>query len=530
MTAAPPLPPRPPESAPRRGSTGTGGPPVLLAPAAIRLQLGIETDAPAKLRTRLPQGRGKGNHSAPIPLDPSIPPPAAVEDRVIPQTARTGTGFPAAQTQVVPRPQLVATRNDPLNRMALYFGLAYVFVQFTALPQLVGYILRTSTYLPYLIGLPAAMAALFSGGLRNCFRGRPAYYWTAFGCWMWAIVPFASWPGAAVPSVFTYWRASLIMLFIVGSILCEWNEVRKFMNVMAAAGVVNVLCARFLKGDFADRLSVQIGSIGNPNDYAGHLLLMLPFLVWVLLQGKIVSRIVALGCIAAGLYLIIATSSRGAVLALGADVIFWLLAGTARQKMALVLVVPIAVVALVATIPESSARRLMEIWTGSAGSAESAEALDSSRARQYVLTTSIRYTLEHPLFGVGPSQFPMYEGGHEVVVGTHGYWHETHNSFTQASAECGIPGFLLFAAGVLSTFLLFRKTLRDARKRTDCQDMALLIFCIMLGMTGFITAITFLNFAYYFYLPTLGGLAVGVRNAAQREFERRDAARAATPA
>jgi hypothetical protein len=50
------------------------------------------------------------------------------------------------------------------------------------------------------------------------------------------------------------------------------------------------------------------------------------------------------------------------------------------------------------------------------------------------------------------------------------------------------------------------------------------VFCIMLGMVGFTVAITFLNFAYFFYLPAMAGLATGVWSAAEREFQLRGAA------
>jgi O-antigen ligase len=253
-------------------------------------------------------------------------------------------------------------------------------------------------------------------------------------------------------------------------------------------------------------------------------------LLWVLLAGKAISRVVALGCLGIGLYLILGTSSRGALVALGVDVVFWIIVGTARQKAALVVLGPIAAMILVATVPVQSLRRLAVIWNGSANTAEAAEAAESSAARQYTLTTSIRYTFEHPLVGVGPQQFSLYEGGHERTSGTHGYWHEAHNVFTQVSSECGIPGFLLFVGGIVSTMLLLYKTLRQARSRAGCSDIAVAVSCIMLGMAGFTTAITFLNFAYFFYLPAMAGLATGVWAAAQREFELRGDASRAIPA
>ena len=439
----------------------------------------------------------------------------------VPTAGAGSAGVPAAGAAAV---QLVSSRSDPLNRMAFYLGMATVFMQFSVLPQVTTYVLRFDLYLPYLIAMPAILAMIASGGIRTCFRARTAYYWTGFGCWMLLAAPFSVWRGASVLACFFYWRSDLSMLFIVAAMLHEWSDIKTVMRVIGASAVVNVLSAYFLPRDLGERVGVALGSIANPNDYAAHLLLVLPFLLWILMAGKAISRIVALGFIGAGLYLILATSSRGALVALAADAVFWAIFGTWRQKAALVVAGPIAAMILLTTVPAQSLRRLAAIWNLSATNTETAEALASSVARQYTLTTSLRYTFEHPVFGVGPQQFALYEGGHERMIGEHGYWHNTHNSFTEASAECGIPGFLFFAAGIVSTFLLFFKTFRQARSRPGCVDIRVAVFCIMLGMVGFTVAITFLSFAYFFYLPAMGGLAIGVWNAGQREFQLRGAA------
>ena len=82
---------------------------------------------------------------------------------MIPQPARNWTGFGGAGTAGAGSPQIVSTRNDPLSQMALYLGLATVFMQFSVLPQVTTYLLRMPLYLPYLIALPAVLAMIVSG-------------------------------------------------------------------------------------------------------------------------------------------------------------------------------------------------------------------------------------------------------------------------------------------------------------------------------------------------------------------------------
>jgi len=443
---------------------------------------------------------------------------------VIPQPNRFGSGLARAQAVEPALPKLVPGHGDPIQRMALYLGLGLIFIQFTVLPQLTAYIFHTNLYLLYLVGVPAIVAMVLNGGIAKSFRARPAYYWTGFGCWMAVATPFSSWRGGSALFCFGYWRTALIVLFITGGMLLEWSDVKKAINVIAAAAIVNLVSARLLRDVTEERFGMSFGTIGNPNDYAAHLLLVLPFLLWMGLSGKLWRRLVALPCLGYGLYLILATASRGALVALGFDVLAIAILGTGRQKAALALLGPIAALVLVAVVPVKSWQHLATVWSHVADSAEAAKAIESAQAREYTLETSLRYTLEHPLFGVGPQQFAAYEGGHERVIGTHGLWHDTHNSFTQAASECGIPGFLFFTCGTASTFLLLFKTFRQARRRSDCQDIRVAVFCILLGMIGFCVAITFLSFAYFFYLPAMAGLAIGVWSAVQREFQVRDGA------
>jgi hypothetical protein len=84
-----------------------------------------------------------------------------------------------------------------------------------------------------------------------------------------------------------------------------------------------------------------------------------------------------------------------------------------------------------------------------------------------------------------------------------------------------MPALALYLAAIVSTFLLLNRVYRRARGRPEFQDIQTAAFCILLALTMYCTAITFVNFAYFFYLPTMSSLVIAVSCAAEREFSRR---------
>jgi O-antigen ligase len=411
---------------------------------------------------------------------------------------------------------------DPLRSIAFHLGLLLLFLRISMLHQVQTVMMGFNLYLLYLFGIPAIIGVVAAGGLRRAFRGRPAYYWTGFAIWMFLAIPFSSYRRGSAELLLTYLRTDLIMLFVTGGLAVTWRECKQLMHAIAWGAFVNLMCARiFLKGMGSEnRVSLEFGSISNPNDLAAHLLLALPFLLWVAMNSRfILMRLFAMLGVVYGLYVILGTGSRGALLALGAASVYFLVRGTARQRLVLVGIAPIAAAVLLTAVPTRILQRLTSFSANSADSVQ--EAIESSMLREYLLKTSIDYTFQHPLFGLGPGQFSSFEGMHNQIIGTHGYWHEAHNTFTQVSSECGIPGAILFIAGIVSTFLLLNRTFRQARNRPDCADIRAAVFCVSLALVAFCTAIAFVNFAYFFYLPAMAGLAIAMSKAAQVEFQSR---------
>jgi len=143
------------------------------------------------------------------------------------------------------------------------------------------------------------------------------------------------------------------------------------------------------------------------------------------------------------------------------------------------------------------------------------EASESEDLRATLFRTSLRYTRESPVFGVGPDQFANYEGDESRREGQYGSWHATHCSWTQVSAECGIPALIFFVAGLGSAILMVNRTWREARQK-GFTEIANACLCYSLGMVGFLVAISFLANAYRFYFPVMIGLAICMRFAAVR--------------
>ena len=421
-----------------------------------------------------------------------------------------------------------ADRVDPVRVLAFYAALALTFVKFGMLAEIQGQLMGFNGYLLYIFGVPATLGVIVAGGVRRTLAARPAYYWIAFAVWMIVCVPLSYWKYGSLILARNFVRDDLLMMFAIGGLVMTWRECRVLTKYIGVAALINIASGRFFANTEGGRLSLNFGTVANSNDYAAHLLLTLPFLLlFVLNSRKVVVRAGALTAFCVGILMIVRTASRGALVALIVCALFAFFRASMVQRIALVCLIPVVLVAVLVFVPGEALQRIRSF--SASESDVSQEAMESTDARRYVMRKGIEYTLENPIFGVGPGQFPAYEGSHNKVLGGHGLWHEAHDAWIQASSECGIPGGVLLLSAYASAFLLLNQTYRKAVKRADCQDIRNAIFCIMLGMVGFFVAISFLNFAYLFYGPALAGIAIAVWRVANYEFEHRPIPAASAP-
>lgn len=401
---------------------------------------------------------------------------------------------------------------NPFRRLAFYFGVALVFVRLSVLSELFGYLIGTSLYVLYMVTPPALAGVLFAGGLGRTFRGRAARYWMAFFVWMGVAAVFSSWIGGSVARVKDYGLYNLMLLFIVGGLAANWSEIRVLFYAIAAACLMNLLEARLFMDMVAGRVALwENGTISNSNDLASQLLLLLPFVLWVTLDSRrsIFIRVPLFGAIAYGLWVVVGTASRGALIGVMAAFLFILWRANMRQRV-IGLVAAVFLTAFVMTaLPKATTARL-----GSLFGEQNKEADESAEVRSHLFRQSLVYTMQHPVFGVGPDQFSNYQSQeHEVK---RALWHPTHCAWTQVSSECGIPALIFFVFGLGSAILAVARAHRVARERGNA-DIANACFCYLLAMAGFLVSITFLSNAYGAAIPIMVGLGIAMSLAAAKQ-------------
>lgn len=469
-----------------------------------------------------------GAAAVPSPAGPFAPNPAPWQTPSAPAPVKLISPSPAVPTSGQPSsgrlsPTDSAVDQDierPFRKIAFYFGLAALVVRFGVLPEVLYTITGVNTYLLYLTVAPATAACILTGGLRRTFRGSAPYWWMLYVGWMVISVPFSSWQGGSLDDLSGYIRTDLVFLVIAGGIAVQWNEIRLLFYTIAGAAVINLLTARFFADDTNGRISlVASGTIGNSNDLAAHLLLVLPFLLFIVLDSKrsLIIRVPLVMAIIYGINVILGTASRGALISLIAGLAFMLFFATPIQRALAISGGLVLSFVFMAVLPSATIQRLGNLF-----GEEHEEAKESGESRSYLFKTSLLYSYQHPLFGVGMGQFPNYEGKQRITEGKVGNWHETHCVFTEVSAEIGIPALIFFLGGIVAAVVPVLRVHTKARRMGNVE-VKNACFCFLLGTFCYLVAVTFLSHAYSFYFPAMIGLAGTISYVANRKLEGRGA-------
>jgi O-Antigen ligase len=370
-----------------------------------------------------------------------------------------------------------------------------------------------------LVSLPVVW--LISGSAFRGLRHAIGWLWAGFLCWMLLATPFSIWRGGSFEVLSNYIPRSYVLLFYVAALAVSLRNCRQLMYLNVATACMTLLtCIAF--GTHAEdgryRVPGGAGFFDNSNELAMQLLVGITQFVYLFSQKNRAGKILAIMGIAISMPYMFWTGSRGCVL--GAIAYGILLLYMSRNRVR-VLAAMIAMAAIGLIVAPGAVLHRLTLWTGDepATTASDLSAIQSQMSRIELLKRSVSETISHPLFGVGPGQFPVAVMDEAKARGEWFQWLGTHNSYTQVSSECGIPAFILYVATMVACFSINFRLWKVFRNRPDGADIALLSAALLSGCLVFAVCAFFFHMAYGGVLPLLGGQTLALYFAAKQQFK-----------
>lgn len=328
--------------------------------------------------------------------------------------------------------------------------------------------------------------------------------------------PFALYPGRAVAFLNEAYSRT-ILLWLVGWGLARTRAGAHMLARAVAVGGIATAVMAVVEGrtDRDGRLSGAF--MYDPNDLALICVVTLPLVFWWLIDPRAkASRWAVLPAVPLLVFVIVESGSRGAFLGLVA-----VLLGTAsllfgripRRVKSVAKWILVGGIAVAPFLPADYVARVKTI-----GSEEDYNQ-NSETGRMKVWKRGIGYGLDHPLLGVGISNFNTAEGwlAEQAALQNQGIgwkWSTAHNSFVQLFAELGVIAGVLFPYLFIRSFIELRRW-HKKRPQSEPEDLLPPLLAVM--VLAFIVNGMFLSFAYYDIVYAMLALVGGVLHPLRRK-------------
>jgi O-antigen ligase len=380
-------------------------------------------------------------------------------------------------------------------------------------------------HLPAIICGIALIAGVLGGGLL-ILKSRVGLPLLALIGWMALITPFSHWKGGSANYLAGYSFFMVGVLLVVAAAPRSLRDVKRLFVVAALAPTLIVLLASIPTEALWNvpegtqgpvRMRLESGMYSNSADLALIAGFAIPFWLFLCSQFRFPVLQIPLAVMAT-IFLarsVLLSGTRSALLAGAGMFAVYFLFGGLPKKVLMVLLAVVAIASVPLILPGHITQRLgtlFDLLTSEASEDTSSEAALSAQMRRELLKDSIRYTLKYPLTGVGPGQFADYRWNEEVTEGIPKTYYVAHNTYTQISSECGIPGFICFLAllwGVCRTVKNANKTSsRDSHP--DWRQVTAMRTCLIAAFVYYAICAFFMTLPAYVHPVLLGSLALAL--------------------
>jgi hypothetical protein len=438
-------------------------------------------------------------------------------------TTFQNSNFPS---RAVPfQPAVVTTQDESsaFQRVGFAFLLVFLFLGFSRIfdVKFSGLRITGTTYRLVMV------MAIVGGGFIKALKTKVGRSLLMFTVCFGMAVPFSVWKGGSTVIFRDNWLTYSFAAFLgTAGLIATYAQARKAINVLTWALFVFVIIANVYGETSTGRLFLEQGKFSNPNEMAQVILMGLP--LWVAkmnISEGLFKKVFAAGAAVLMMLTAFRTGSRGAMIAFAVMMVIMFIRASAMGKMRMIVGGVLLLGFIVTFMPGRLVSRYKTVADDSdddemdAGMRESAQS--SAASRKALLKTSIKFTLRHPLFGVGPGMFSVADNDDAIANGARkGQWLGTHNSYTQVSSELGIPAFIFYVSAVWFALKMPYTLYKNTRGDPRTEEISRLALGIHYGMIIFAVTILFEHIAYTQMLPVIGGLSAALVGTAEREVER----------
>jgi O-antigen ligase len=414
-------------------------------------------------------------------------------------------------------PALRPAGNVP--RLGLYLLLCYLFVVFGRLPDMLSMTFHSSFFLAVSLWAFLLLAIFLSGNVRRPFDALAGRLLILLFLWLIVCIPFSYWRSGSLQWITSPLRAFVLYLGLT-SLLVTVNDCRKVMHWLALSLLLDLLSLAIFGVSIDGRLVAVAGTLGNANEVAGLAVMLSPF--WLLIasspdRSKFV-RVIAFLVLLISIAVVVKTGSRGGLIAVVLLFVVYFFSAPTLTKWKMLAVVPV-LIASIPFFPASTLARYRTLFSDSVSTEPSLDggAVGSTIARKELVWQSMRITLTHPLFGVGPGVYAAAVAEIAGREGEHSSWQVAHNGFLQIAAEAGLPALAIYLAILLSSWRLLSRLRKSALMHPDKTEIARAALHLRLTLSAFCVYCCFASVAFEFYFFAWVGLTVALARAGNED-------------